>query len=183
VDGARYLSPLAREPPCWVHAGVYGVDMEVERKFLVSRPPDLGGATTDEIEQGYLAIGSDGEVRVRRKGDRLLLTAKRGSGLSRQEAEIELDPRSFDELWAMTEGRRLQKRRHVIPLGELKIEMDVYGGDLEGLVVAEIEFPSEEEAKAFEPPGWLGEEVTGDHRYLNETLATAGAPSARFLSH
>ena len=157
--------------------------MEVERKFLVSRPPDLGGATADEIEQGYLAIGSDGEVRVRRKGDRLLLTAKRGSGLSRQEAEIELDQPSFDELWALTEGRRLQKRRHVIPLGELKIEMDVYAGDLEGLVVAEIEFPSEEEAKAFEPPHWLGEEVTGDHRYLNETLATAGAPSARFLSH
>jgi adenylate cyclase len=157
--------------------------MEVERKFLVSRPPDLGGATADEIEQGYLAIGSDGEVRVRRKGDRLLLTAKRGSGLSRQEAEIELDQPSFDELWALTEGRRLQKRRHVIPLGELKIEMDVYAGDLEGLVVAEIEFPSEEEAKAFEPPDWLGEEVTGDHRYLNETLATAGAPSARFLSH
>ena len=157
--------------------------MEVERKFLVSRPPDLGGATADEIEQGYLAIGSDGEVRVRRKGDRLLLTAKRGSGLSRQEAEIELDQPSFDELWALTEGRRLQKRRHVIPLGQLKIEMDVYAGDLEGLVVAEVEFPSEEEAKAFEPPHWLGEEVTGDHRYLNETLATAGAPSARFLSH
>jgi CYTH domain-containing protein len=157
--------------------------MEVERKFLVSRPPDLGGAQVDEIEQGYLAIGSDGEVRVRRKGDRLLLTAKRGAGLSRQEAEVELDRERFDELWSLTEGRRLQKRRHVIPLGDLRVEMDVYGGDLEGLVVAEIEFPSEDEAKAFDPPDWFGEEVTGDHRYLNETLATAGAPSARFHSH
>ena len=157
--------------------------MEVERKFLVTAPPDLGGADADEIEQGYLAIGSDGEVRVRRKGDRLLLTAKRGSGLSREEAEVELDRASFDKLWALTEGRRLRKRRHVVPHGGLKIEIDVYGGDLEGLMVAEIEFPSEEEAKAFEPPGWLGEEVTGDHRYLNETLATSGVPSARFLSH
>jgi len=157
--------------------------MEVERKFLVSVPPNLDAADVDEIEQGYLAIGSDGEVRVRRKGDRLLLTAKRGSGLSRQEAEVELDPKSFDELWLLTEGRRLRKRRHVIPHGDLKIEMDVYGGDLQGLVVAEIEFRSEEEAKAFDPPAWLGEEVTGDHRYLNETLATAGAPSGRFLSH
>jgi adenylate cyclase len=163
--------------------GVYGLGMEVERKFLVSVPPNLDAANVDEIEQGYLAIGSDGEVRVRRKGDQLLLTAKRGSGLSRQEAEIELDSTSFDELWALTEGRRLRKRRHVIPHGELKIEMDVYGGDLEGLIVAEIEFRSEEEAKAFDPPGWLGEEVTGDHRYLNETLATSGAPSGRFLSH
>ena len=157
--------------------------MEVERKFLVNAPPDLGGTEAAEIEQGYLAIGSEGEVRVRRKGDRLLLTAKRGSGLSREEAEIELDRASFDELWPLTEGRRLEKRRHVMPHGDLVIEIDVYGGDLEGLVVAEIEFPSEEDAKAYEPPGWLGEEVTGDHRYLNETLATSGVPSARFLSH
>jgi adenylate cyclase len=157
--------------------------MEVERKFLVEAPPDLGGAPADEIDQGYLAIGSAGEVRVRRKGDRLLLTAKRGSGLSRQEAEIDLDRESFDELWSMTEGRRLKKRRHVLPLGDLRIELDVYGGELEGLMVAEIEFPSEEEANGFDPPGWLGEEVTGDHRYLNETLATTGAPAGRFRSH
>ena len=157
--------------------------MEVERKFLVSDPPDLDGTDSDEIEQGYLAIGSDGEVRLRRKGERLLLTAKRGSGLSRQESEVEIDRASFDELWSLTEGRRLKKRRHVVPYGEHKIELDVYGGDLEGLIVAEIEFVSEEDAKAFDPPDWLGEEVTGDHRYLNETLATAGVPSARFQSH
>ena len=64
----------------------------------------------------------------------------------------------------------------MIPHDGLEIEVDVYAGDLEGLVVAEIEFPSEEEARALEPPEWLGEEVTGDHRYLNETLATEGAP-------
>jgi adenylate cyclase len=157
--------------------------VEVERKFLVSDLPDLTGTDADEIEQGYLAIGADGEVRVRRKGPKLVLTAKRGEGLSREEAEIELDPERFDQLWPLTEGRRLHKRRYVIPHGDLRIEVDVYEGDLEGLLVAEVEFPSEEEAKAFEPPDWLGEEVTGDHRYLNETLATAGAPSARFLSH
>jgi adenylate cyclase len=151
--------------------------MEVERKFLVPAPPDLGGTDSDEIEQGYLAIGPEGEVRVRRKGDRLLLTAKRGSGLSRAEAEVELDSERFDELWPLTEGRRLQKRRHVIPHGELKIELDVYEGDLEGLVVAEIEFPSEEDARSFDSPGWLGEDVTGDRRYLNETLATTGLPA------
>jgi adenylate cyclase len=157
--------------------------MEVERKFLVGEVPDLRGTDPDEIEQGYLAIGSEGEVRVRRKGDRLLLTAKRGSGLSRQEAEVEIDRASFGELWSLTDGRRLTKRRHVLRYGEYKIELDVYGGELEGLIVAEIEFVSEEDAKAFDPPAWLGEEVTGDHRYLNETLATAGLPSARFQSH
>jgi adenylate cyclase len=150
--------------------------MEVERKFLVREAPDLQGTDSAEIHQGYLAIGSEGEVRLRRKGDRFLLTAKRGGGLSREESEVELDQDAFERLWPLTEGRRLQKHRHVVPHGDLKIEVDVYTGDLEGLVVAEVEFPSEEDARAFEPPDWLGQEVTGDGRYLNETLATAGAP-------
>jgi adenylate cyclase len=156
--------------------------MEVERKFLVAEPPDLGGTEADEIEQGYLALGSDGEVRLRRRGPHLVLTAKRGSGLSRQESEIELDRDRFDALWPLTQGRRLRKRRHVLPQGGVRIEIDVYQGELEGVVVAEIEFPSEDEAREFEPPEWLGEEVTGDRRYLNETLATEGPPGARFRS-
>jgi adenylate cyclase len=151
--------------------------MEVERKFLVPEPPDLSGTDSDEIEQGYLAIGSDGEVRLRRKGEKLLLTAKRGSGISREEAEVEVEPETFERLWPLTEGRRLHKRRHVIPRGDLELEVDVYEGDLEGLVVVEIEFSSEDQARAFEPPEWIGREVTGDERYLNETLASRGAPS------
>jgi adenylate cyclase len=150
--------------------------MEVERKFLVPEPPDLSGTESDEIEQGYLAIGSDGEVRLRRKGELLVLTAKRGSGISRDEAEVEIDREAFERLWPLTEGRRLHKRRHVIPQGDLKIEVDVYEGDLRGLVVAEVEFPSEDQARPFDPPAWIGEEVTGDERYLNETLASRGAP-------
>jgi adenylate cyclase len=150
--------------------------MEVERKFLVDTAPTLDDTPAEEIDQGYLASGSDGEVRLRRKGEHLLLTAKRGGGLAREEAEIELDREVFDRLWPLTEGRRLHKRRHVLPLGDLEMEVDVYAGDLDGLVVAEIEFPSEDAARSFEPPEWLGEDVTGDPRYLNETLATEGAP-------
>jgi adenylate cyclase len=156
--------------------------VEVERKYLVTVPPELSGTQFDEIEQGYLATGDDQEVRLRRKGERLLLTAKRGSGLTRDEAEVELESAAFGRLWPLTEGRRLRKRRYVIPHGSHRIELDVYGGELEGLMVAEVEFRSEEEAKAFRPPGWLGEEVTGDHRYMNETLATKGLPGARFRS-
>jgi adenylate cyclase len=150
--------------------------VEVERKFLVPDPPDLDGAEADEIEQGYLATGTEGEVRVRRKGEALVLTAKRGAGLSREEAEIDLDRERFDELWPLTEGRRLHKRRHLLPHADVTIEIDVYEGDLEGLVIAEIEFASEEDARRFDPADWLGEEVTGDPRYLNETLAAEGAP-------
>jgi CYTH domain-containing protein len=151
--------------------------MEVERKFLVGDPPDLAGTDSDEIEQGYLAIGAEGEVRLRRKGEKLVITAKRGAGISRDEAEVELNREAFDRLWPLTEGRRLHKRRHLIPHGELAIELDVYEGELEGLRVAEVEFPTEDEARRFEPPDWLGDEVTGDERYLNETLATRGRPS------
>ncbi len=151
--------------------------VEVERKFLVGEPPDLAGTDSHEIEQGYLAVGAEGEVRLRRKGEELLLTAKRGSGISREEAEAEIEPQAFERLWPLTEGRRLRKRRHLIPHGDLTIELDVYEGRLEGLLVAEIEFPSEDEAARFEPPPWLTEDVTGDARYLNETLALRGLPA------
>jgi adenylate cyclase len=153
--------------------------MEVERKFLVSDPPDLDEDTAEEIDQGYLAIGpEEEEVRLRRKGGKLFLTAKRGSGLTRDEAEAELDRDDFEQLWPLTEGKRLHKRRYVIPAGDRTIELDVYSGDLEGLVVAEVEFPSEKAAGSFDPPDWLGREVTGDPAYLNETLATRGRPTA-----
>jgi adenylate cyclase len=150
--------------------------MEVERKFRLRRPPELSGADADPIEQGYLAIGADGEVRLRRKGERTLLTVKRGAGLSRGEAEVEVSREQFDALWPLTEGRRLRKRRHVIPHDGLEIEVDVFEEELEGLIIAEVEFDSEEQARSFEPPAWLGDEVTGEERFLNESLAVAGAP-------
>jgi len=152
--------------------------MEVERKFRLKRPPDLSGSDSDPIEQGYLAVGADGEVRLHNKGERMLLTVKRGAGLSRGEAEVEITPEQFDVLWPLTEGRRLRKRRHVLPHDGLEIEVDVYEGELEGLIVAEVEFGSEKEARAFEPPDWLGDDVTGDERFLNENLAVHGAPDA-----
>jgi adenylate cyclase len=152
--------------------------MEVERKFRLQQPPDLSSSESDPIEQGYLAVGADGEVRLRRKGEKTLLTAKRGAGLSRGEAEVEISAEQFEALWPLTEGRRLRKRRHVLPHDGLEIEVDVYQGELEGLIVAEIEFDSEEQARGFEPPDWLGDDVTGDERFLNENLAVDGAPDA-----
>jgi adenylate cyclase len=152
--------------------------MEVERKFRLRQPPDLSSSESDPIEQGYLAVGADGEVRLRRKGEKTLLTAKRGAGLSRGEAEVEISAEQFEALWPLTEGRRLRKRRHVLAHDGLEIEVDVYQGELEGLIVAEIEFDSEEQARGFEPPDWLGDDVTGDERFLNENLAVDGAPDA-----
>jgi adenylate cyclase len=154
--------------------------VEIERKFLVDDVPDLANTDSVEIEQGYLAlaVGGGAEVRLRRKGDDLLLTVKGGTGQVRVEEELELDRETFESLWPLTEGRRVSKTRHLIPLGEWTVELDLYKGGLEGLATAEVEFSSEDEADRFEPPDWLGDEVTGDERYLNETLASAGAPSA-----
>jgi adenylate cyclase len=153
--------------------------MEIERKFLVAEQPDLEGSEGVELEQGYLAV-SDGrggaEVRLRRKQDERLLTVKAGSGRTRNEEEIALDTDRFESLWPLTEGRRVAKTRHVIPHGEREIELDVYGGELDGLIVAEVEFPDEATADAFEAPAWFGEEVTGNQKYLNASLATEGLP-------
>jgi adenylate cyclase len=151
--------------------------MEIERKFLVAEPPDVAASERVEIEQGYLAVADDdggAEVRLRRMGDERLLTVKAGTGRSRIEEEISLDRERFESLWPLTEGRRVAKTRHVIPCEEVEIELDRYAGDLDGLLIAEIEFPDEQQAAAFAAPEWLGEEVTGDRRYLNETLATEG---------
>jgi adenylate cyclase len=154
--------------------------VEIERKFLIDEAPDLSECESVHIDQGYLALADAGgaEVRLRRKGDDLLLTIKGGTGEVRVEEELELDPETFESLWPLTEGRRVSKTRHLIPLGEVTVELDLYEGALDGLATAEVEFESTEEADRFEPTDWLGEEVTGDERYLNERLATAGAPAA-----
>jgi CYTH domain-containing protein len=151
--------------------------MEIERKFLVERPPDLSGSSSTRIEQGYLTLVEHGaEVRVRRRDGELTLTVKGGSGRERTEVELPLTAQQFEELWPLTEGRRLVKVRHLVPVGELTAELDVYEGELDGLRIGEVEFESEAEADRFEPPDWLEREVTGDERYLNERLAVAGRP-------
>jgi CYTH domain-containing protein len=153
--------------------------IEIERKFLVEQvPDDLDAHPSREIEQGYLAITDDVEVRVRRYGDHSFLTVKSSGGESRVEEEIEIDRRRFDALWPLTDDRRIHKRRYAIPIGDgLTIELDVYHGRLSGLVTAEVEFTSLANANAFVPPGWLGRDVTDDSRYKNKRLATHGLPS------
>lgn len=149
--------------------------LEIERKFLVDRIPG-GLGEGDSIEQGYLAIGDDGvEVRVRRRGDDMTLTIKSGPGMTRTEVELEIDAERFNALWPLTDGRRVNKTRHLIPLdGDVTVELDVYSGAHHGLLTAEIEFPSEDASDAFDPPAWLGREVTGDGDYANQALAMTG---------
>lgn len=156
-----------------------GAHAEIERKFVLPAvPPGLGEHPAQRIEQGYLAVAADGvEVRIRRRGDATTLTVKSGPARVRVEEELAIEPRRFDALWPLTEGRRLAKVRHLVPLPDgLVLELDVYEEALAGLVTGEVEFPSEAASAAFAAPDWLGVEVTGDARFANQSLAAAGAP-------
>lgn len=153
--------------------------MEIERKFLVDVLPEgLGGAAMAHLRQGYLAVSALGDVRVRDTDGKYTLAAKSGAGLAREEREIAIDRELFEELWPVTEDRRLEKLRYTIPAGDLRYEIDVYSGSLDGLLVAEVEFESVEAAHAFEPPEWFGTEVTGNAAYRNASLAARGLPGA-----
>jgi adenylate cyclase len=147
---------------------------EIERKFLVRKlPGDLPSYPNNKISQGYLVSLDDGlQVRLRRSGANYSLTFKRGAGRVREEREVELNAEQFDVLWPATEGKRLTKTRYEIPLGERVVEIDVYHERHEGLIVAEVEFDDEDAARNFQPPDWLGDDVSGDPRYSNQLLAS-----------
>lgn len=153
--------------------------LEIERKFLVPRAPDwLADCRVEEIDQGYLAIESeDVEVRLRRLGDQSYLTIKHGRGQRRTEAEVGLGGEQFAALWPLTEGRRLRKLRHYISIDAGEAEIDVYQGPPEGLITAEVEFSSEQLSESFDPPEWMGPELTGEPGYANRKLATCGMPA------
>ena len=150
---------------------------EIECKFRFGEVPGLDAADRVEIEQGYLAIDREAEVRLGRAGTEHRLTTKRGHGAEREEVEIDIGADDFERLWPLTAGRRVAKTRHRIDLGDgLTAEVDLYAGELDGLRVVEVEFPDAEAERRFEPPEWFGEELTGDERYANQTLASDGLP-------
>lgn len=147
---------------------------EIERRFLVSAIPEDRGPGT-RILQGYLPLTSEEtELRVRRKGDDTILTVKHGRGLDRSEEEVAISAEVFDALWPLTEGRRIEKTRYEFPHGDATIELDEFGGELKGLLMAEVEFDSPQASELFDEPEWLGREVTDDPSYGNRTLAERG---------
>ena len=147
---------------------------EIERKFLVRvLPDDLPRFPHALIEQGYLAIAAEGvQVRLRKSGEIHSLTFKRGRDNAREEREVELTAEQFAILWPGTAGKRLTKTRYDVPLGDRVVEIDVYAGRHPGLIVAEVEFDDEQSALEFQPPDWLGDDVTHDSRYSNQLLAS-----------
>jgi CYTH domain-containing protein len=150
---------------------------EIERKFLLDElPATLRLARGEAIKQGYLALDGDTEVRLRTGSKAPMLTIKSGGGEVRTEVELPVEGRDAQALWELTEGRRIEKTRRLMRIGDVEAEVDEYAGDLAGLVVVEVEFPDEQAARAFEPPAWFGRELTGELPYANRSLACDGLP-------
>ncbi len=148
--------------------------MEIERKYLIEEVPEnLDAYEFKQIEQGYLCTAP--VVRIRRANEDYILTYK-GSGLMvREEHNLALTKEGYEHLKTKVDGILIEKKRYLIPLGgTLTIELDIFEGKLTGLVLAEVEFENEDEANAFTPPEWFGEDVTFSSDYHNSTLSQKG---------
>ena len=144
--------------------------MEIERKFLVDRLPEhLEQYDTQQLEQAYLC--TDPVVRVRRQGDEYILTYKGKGHMVREEYNLPLNEQAYEHLLEKADGNVIRKRRTRIPWQSYMIELDIFEAPFEGLMLAEVEFPSEEEANAFTPPAWFGEDVTDSGLYQNSRLS------------
>jgi CYTH domain-containing protein len=142
---------------------------EIERKFLVTGDGWRQGAGV-AYAQGYLNRDPQRTVRVRIAGDRAFLTVKGASrGATRAEFEYEIPLEDASKLMELSDGPVVTKRRRVIEHAGSTWEVDEFEGENAGLVVAELELESENQAYA--KPDWLGREVTDDPRYYNSSLA------------
>jgi adenylate cyclase len=153
------------------------VGTEIERKFVVADVPGpevLGPGV--RLRQGYLAEEGATQVRLRISDTGAVLTVKAGRGLSRTEVEVAIGPDGAEALWPHTAGRRVEKVRHRVPVGDLVAEVDLYEGVLRGLSTVEVEFGSLEAATAFRPPAWFGRDVTEEPGWDNASLARRGRP-------
>lgn len=143
---------------------------EIERKYLIQNPPaDLSSYPCHEIEQGYLC--TDPVVRIRRQDDDYYLTYKSKGLMIREEYNLPLTREAYEHLKTKIDGRLISKRRYLIPLPPYTIELDHFFSPKEGLFLAEVEFPTKEEALAFLPPRWFGEDVTESPLYHNSHLS------------
>ena len=148
--------------------------MEIERKFKIKElPADLDGYDHQIIEQAYLTV--EPAIRVRLEDDRYYMTYKGVSGdntaLSHEEYNLPLTKEAYETLRSKADGVVIRKKRVLIPYGQYTIELDIFDEPFSDLIIAEVEFPSVEEANDFTPPEWFEEDVTGRKEYSNAHLS------------
>lgn len=145
--------------------------MEIERKFKVEKLPNLQNVKKAKIIQAYLNTDSEPTLRIRKYNDEYLLTykySKKDNELNVcNEVELPITEECFNNLLTKIEGNIIEKTRYFIN----EIELDIFEGKYEGLVLAEVEFESIEDANKYNKPNWLGEDVTKDKNYRNSYLA------------
>lgn len=146
--------------------------MEIERKFFIENIPDtlnLSKCRKRTIEQAYLC--TEPVVRVRRDDDDYYLTYKGKGMMVREEYNLPLNRESYEHLLSKADGKIISKKRYEIPDGDFTIELDMFEKDYDGLIMAEVEFSTEEEAMKYIKPAWFGEEVTNNPKYHNSNMS------------
>ncbi len=148
------------------------MNIEIERKFLVTSDSYKAHAESKRIVQGYICNDRERVVRVRIYGDKAFLTIKDTTvGFARHEFEYEIplsDARTL--LDSVCLRPIIDKTRYRYACGRLCWEIDEFHGENAGLVIAELELPRAD--ATFEKPDFVGDEVTGDPRYYNANLIT-----------
>jgi len=145
--------------------------MEIERKFLVKYlPENMEKFEQKRISQGYICTNP--VVRIRRSNDDYFLTYKSKGLMAREEYEMPLTAEAFEHMLPKIDGILIDKIRYMVPLDEKRIaELDIFQGTLAPLRLVEVEFESIEEANAFVPPAWFGDDVTNSGEYHNSNLS------------
>lgn len=153
---------------------------EIERKFLVRGDSyKLEAIDRKEIRQGYLSVDPDATVRIRITGDKAFLTIKsRNNGCVRDEWEYIVPTEDAEQMLACCNNRTIEKTRYIVPAESpshkgLVWEVDEFHGRHDGLVIAEIELPSQ--ATLFVAAPFIGREVTGETKYYNSALSDASS--------
>jgi adenylate cyclase len=149
------------------------MSLEIERKFLIKNL-DFKTESFEKkyIKQGYLNADKNRTVRIRIADEKAFITIKGKSnkaGTTRFEWEKEIPFSEAEELLLLCEPCIIEKHRYLIKKGTHTFEVDVFLGDNQGLIVAEVELNSENET--FEKPTWLGNEVTGELKYYNSSIS------------
>ncbi len=150
--------------------------MEIERKFLTKHIPfDITVYPFKQISQVYISFSPT--IRIRQSDDAYILTVKGKGHLAREEFELTLTKEEYDRLFLKTEGTPVVKKRYLVPVeGGLTAEVDIYEGELEGLMTTEVEFSSLEDAENFIAPAWFGRDVSEERAYKNTSLSLYGMP-------
>lgn len=155
-------------------------NLEIERKFLVKKEDVINNYKEfkcEKIEQGFIYLKP--AIRVRKSNDKYFLTIKNKvdkkvcdiNDLARTEYEIEIKKKAYNDLVKLCKGRIIKKDRYHIPYNKHIIELDIFKGELAGLIYAEVEFKNINEAKKFKAPNWFYKDVTGIEKYKNTYLS------------